>query len=375
MSPLPGLAPGKPMHHSACSGIRNYHWFKAGPKWSGFFLGISPQHICSSQWRSQSYYFREGKVDMSQNSALGGKGAAGEKRKRKETFLKVNNFIQMVFPNVKEVSRESFSCVLFSLLWDCLTPLTAANTRRALSHIAFLCSCSCPLPAMGTIYFSNCKRYAPCASHAVLLSLSPLLPFHLTSAKSQSTSWYPSLTLAFTYIYEPNRGGEACLFSVSPENKETEPAAGVSEAPAYTPPVGFLAKVKVWKTTLPSGNALEPQREPRTCFPPHQTSAVLGFKEMKPLLPICLAAWWAERSPGWWDSWSPLSMQGTGLGLLTSHIAETVSTRRAIPLLGVLWIKKLLSIFEKRGLRHLKSRKRLQETTRFSTVVNHRIIE
>lgn len=46
-------------------------------------------------------------MDMSQNSALRGKGVAGKERKPKETFLKVN-FIKMVFPNIKEGSRESF---------------------------------------------------------------------------------------------------------------------------------------------------------------------------------------------------------------------------------------------------------------------------
>lgn len=73
--------------------------------------------------------------------------------------------------------------------------------------------------------------------------------------------------------------------------KQPKPTAGVSEAPAYAPPVCFLAKVKVWKTALPSWNALEPQREPRACFPLHQTSAGLSFKEMKTVLPTRLAAW------------------------------------------------------------------------------------
>lgn len=58
--------------------------------------------------------FGEGEAGMSQNPGLLRKGGAGEKRRGKETFLKVNNFLQMVFPKVKVVSREYFSCVLLS---------------------------------------------------------------------------------------------------------------------------------------------------------------------------------------------------------------------------------------------------------------------
>lgn len=59
-------------------------------------------------------YFGEGEADMSHNSGLLRKGSAREKRKGEETFLKVNNFIQMVFLKVRAVSREYFSCVLLS---------------------------------------------------------------------------------------------------------------------------------------------------------------------------------------------------------------------------------------------------------------------
>lgn len=345
MRPLPGLDPGELAHRSGCSGIRNQHWFKADLKLSVFFLGIFPPCVCLSRWRSQSYVAWRRKSGHESKLSLTRKGSSWEGKKAERNFSE-SELHKNGISKYKRRFKGIFFPVgfFFFLLWDCLTSLTAASFRRALSHIAFLHSCSCLLPTMGTMYFSHCKR---CAPHAVLLSLSPLLPFYLTSAKPESTSWYPSLTLAFTYIYEPKRGGEACLFSVSPENEATKPAAGISEAPAYATPVSFLAKVKVWKTPLPSGNALEPRREPHAAFSPFQMSAGLGFKEMKPPLPTHLITWWAELSPGRWDSWSPLSVQGTGFGLLTSHIAETVATRRAIPLLGVLWMKKLLLIFER----------------------------
>lgn len=84
-----------------------------------------------------------------------------------------------------------------------------------------------------------------------------------------------------------------------------------------------------------------------TCFPLCQTSAWLGFKEMKPLLCTDLAAWWAKWFLGRWDSWSPLSIWRTGFRLITSHIA--VTTRKAIPLLGALPTKKLKGYFWNKG--------------------------
>lgn len=127
----------------------------------------------------------------------------------------------------------------------------------------------------------------------------------------------------------------------------------VSTAPPPLPPA--FQEFPVWSTTSVLWKGLSrPEETERgmnqctcTCFPPCQTSAWFGFKEMKPLLCTDLAAYWVKCFFGQWDSWSPLSIQRTGFGVLTSH--TVVTTRRAIQLLCVLPIKKLKGYFWNKG--------------------------
>lgn len=145
-------------------------------------------------------------------------------------------------------------------------------------------------------------------------------------------------------------------------------AAGVPGTVSTAPHLSFPklpSMIKRYFTTNPlwKGLSRPEQKEggmnrcTHTCFPPCQTSACLGFREMKPLLCTDLAAF--KWLLGRWESWSPLSIQRTGFGLLTSHIA--VSSRRAIPVLGVLLIKKLKEYFWSKGPEAAELQGKLQE--------------